>query len=53
MKTPENTEEDPGDPEPAGQGGMQMKFPSDYLYSPSTGAITKIYMYKLRSAGTI
>ena len=33
MKTPENTEEDPDDPEPAAEGDVQMKYTSDYLYS--------------------
>jgi hypothetical protein len=36
MKTPENTEHNPDDPEPAGEGDIQMEYSSDYLYSPST-----------------
>jgi hypothetical protein len=27
MNTPENTEEDPDDPEPAGEGDIQMEYP--------------------------
>jgi len=26
VKTPENTEEDPGNPEPAGEGNIQMEY---------------------------
>jgi hypothetical protein len=29
MKTPENTEEDPDDPEPADEGYIQMEYSSD------------------------
>jgi hypothetical protein len=29
MKTPENTEEDPDDPEPAIEGDIQMEYSSD------------------------
>jgi hypothetical protein len=29
MKTPENTEEDPFDPEPADAGDIQMEYSSD------------------------
>ena len=29
MKTPENTEEDSGDPEPADEGDIQMEYFSD------------------------
>jgi hypothetical protein len=29
MKTPENTEEDPDDPEPAGEGDIQLEYSSD------------------------
>jgi hypothetical protein len=28
MKTPENTEEDPDNPEPADEGDIQMEYPS-------------------------
>jgi hypothetical protein len=30
-KTPDNTEKDPDDHEPAGEGSIQMKYLSDYL----------------------
>jgi hypothetical protein len=42
-KTPENTEEDPDDPEPA-DGNNQVEYFSDQLYSPSMGAGTKNYL---------
>jgi hypothetical protein len=29
VKTPENTEEDPDDPEPADEGDIQMEYSSD------------------------
>jgi hypothetical protein len=35
MKTPQNTEEDPDDPEPADEGGVQVEYPSEWLYSLS------------------
>jgi hypothetical protein len=34
MKTSENTEEDPDDPEQA-DGDIQMEYSSEWLYSPS------------------
>ena len=43
MKTPENTQEDPDDPEPA-DGDIQMEYSSDQSYSPSIGAVTKNYL---------
>jgi hypothetical protein len=33
VKTPENTEEDPHDLEPANKGDVQMEYSSDLLYS--------------------
>jgi hypothetical protein len=36
----EQTQEDSDDPEPAGEGDIQMEY-CDYLYSPSIGAVTK------------
>ena len=39
--TPWNTQEAPDDPEPAGEGGIQMEYCSDKLYSPSVEAVTK------------
>jgi hypothetical protein len=42
VRTPENTEEDLGDPEPAAGGDTQMQYSSDKLYSPSIGAVTKV-----------
>ena len=44
MKTPENTEDDPYNHEPADKGDIQMTYSSQYLYSPSTGAVTKNYL---------
>jgi hypothetical protein len=35
MKTPQNTEEDPDDPQPADEGDIQMEYSSDYTYSTS------------------
>jgi hypothetical protein len=44
VKTPENTEEDPDDPEPAGEGNIQMEF-SDYLFVQlKYRAVTKNYL---------
>jgi hypothetical protein len=43
MKTPENAEEDPGDPKLTDEGDMQLQY-SDQLYSPSIGAVTKNYL---------
>jgi hypothetical protein len=42
MKTPENAKEDADDPESAYEGDTQMEYSSDYLYSPSTGAVRKL-----------
>jgi hypothetical protein len=41
MKTPENTAEDPDDPEQADEGETQMEYYSDQLYNPNIGAETK------------
>jgi hypothetical protein len=46
MKTPENTE---GHPEAADEGDIQVEYYSDQLHSPSIGAVTKNYLYELRS----
>jgi len=43
-------EEDPYDPEPVGEGDIQMEYSSDCLCSPSTRAITKYYLQELWSA---
>jgi len=40
MKTPENTKNDPADPEPT-NGYIQMEYFTDYFISPSRGAVTK------------
>jgi len=42
METPENTEEEPDDPEPADEEGIPME--CDWLYSPSIRAVTKNYL---------
>jgi len=39
MKTPENTEENYDDPEPADEGDLQMEYSSYSLYTPSTAAV--------------
>jgi len=44
MKIPENMEEDSYDPEPVGEGDIQMEYSSDCLCSPSTRAITTCYL---------
>jgi len=49
-KIPENTEENPDDPQPADEEDMQMQYYSDYLCSPSIGAVTKNHLQELRSA---
>ena len=41
MKTPENTEEDYDDPEPADEGDLQMEYSSYSLYTRSIGAVTR------------
>ena len=41
MKTPENTEEDPDDPQPADEWDIQMEYSSDYTYNPSIRNVTK------------
>jgi len=43
-KTPQNTEENPDDPQPAYEEDMQMQYSSDYLFSPSIGAVTKKHL---------
>jgi len=44
-----NTEENPSDPEPAHKTDIQMEYSSDKLYSLSTGAETKNYLYEFMS----
>jgi hypothetical protein len=41
MKTPDNTQEDPDDSEPADEEDIQMEYYSDQLYNPNIGAVTK------------
>ena len=48
MKTSENAEEAPDDTEPADRN-IQMEDFSVELYSPSIGAVTKNYLWELRS----
>ena len=45
MKTPENTEENPDDPEPAAEGNIQMEYSPGWLCNPSIGAVIKNYLY--------
>jgi hypothetical protein len=40
-------EEAPDDLEPAAAGDVQIEYPSDYVYSPSTGAVS--YLSECRS----
>jgi hypothetical protein len=40
MRTPEDMDRDPDDPEPAGQGDIKMQYSSDYLCHPSTVEVT-------------
>jgi hypothetical protein len=42
METPENTEEEPDDPELAHEEGIPMEY--DWLYSASIRAVTKNYL---------
>ena len=44
----EQKQEDPDDPEPAGEGDIQMEY-CDQLYSPNIGAVTKNCPQELRS----
>jgi hypothetical protein len=41
MKTPEYTEEDPDDHQPADEGDIQMEYSSGYMYNPSIRNITQ------------
>jgi len=41
--TPENTEEDSGDPESADEGDIQRQYSFNWLYSPIVELVTKIY----------
>ena len=51
MKTLENLEKGPDDPEPADERDIQMEYSSDWLYCRhwSIGAVTKNYLYELQS----
>jgi hypothetical protein len=40
-KTLQKTGENPDDSDPADKGDIQVEYSSDYLYSPSIGAVTK------------
>jgi hypothetical protein len=40
----------PDDPQPADEVDTQMQYSSDYLCSPSIGAVTKNHLQELRSA---
>jgi hypothetical protein len=40
VKTPENTQDDPGNPESADKGDIQMDHFSDKSYSPGIGSVT-------------
>jgi hypothetical protein len=44
MKTPDNTQEGPADPEPAEERDIQMEYFSDYLYMASIREATKHYL---------
>jgi len=43
-KTPENIEDNPDDPERAGEGDSQMEYSSDLLYSTSIGCVMSLYV---------
>jgi hypothetical protein len=43
-KTPENTEEDPDDPESIDEGDIQMEYSCHWLHGTSIGAVTKNYL---------
>jgi hypothetical protein len=43
-EAPENTEEDPDDPESADERNIQMEYSFTCFYSPSIGAVTKNYL---------
>jgi hypothetical protein len=44
MKTQENRLEEPDDPEPVGEGDIQMEYSSAQLCSPSIGRVTKHWL---------
>ena len=48
MKTQENTDDDPEDPEPADGGDTQMEYSSHKLYTPSINPILG-YLYEVLS----
>lgn len=41
IKSPENTKEDPNDPDQADEGHTQIEHSFDELWKPSIGAVTK------------
>jgi len=49
MKTPKNTEEEPDDPESAGEENIQMKYSLDYLYSLKIASVTENHLYEPKS----
>jgi hypothetical protein len=49
IETPENTKEDPDDPEPAKKDISKLNHSFDELYRPSTGAVTKNYLQEVMS----
>jgi hypothetical protein len=53
MKTQENTEERPDNPEPADEGDIKMEYNCDKLCSPSTVVETKNYLSELRSISAL
>jgi hypothetical protein len=44
MNSPQNTEENPDDPEPTNEADLQMKDSSAYLDSPIVEAVTENYL---------
>ena len=44
VKTLQETEEDPIDPEPAYEGGVKVEYFPDQLYRPRIGAVTRNYL---------
>jgi hypothetical protein len=48
-KTPQDTEEDSNDTEPADEQSIPVEYSSDQLYSQSKGATIHNYLYELRS----
>ena len=48
MKTLENTEQDPDNPELADEGDIQLTDSSGWLHNPSIGSVTKNYLEEIR-----